>query len=310
MGSKLKKLSNKKLIDSAIEQIEQETNFHIINKCYNDSYFVFKGQKNSICEFYIKEIPEFRFAFWNVNRFDSIEDLLKENKPLWSDNYHIPSKSELVLFTQYEKYIDKFKPSHSNFIVGIYRESYDDDNKHTEEWYIDHLVDMLNFMKHHRFKAIYYSSVYSRYIWDQENVLYMLYMNIKSNYEVYTFKRKRKIAYKKALRDCLKIAKKLKCFKCYITDEDYCIPRLTLYLRKLDYVEDDIYVKELRKIGKLENKHTLQLNVRHLYIYPLISTSNKTQDTKCKRTFYNMYKFTIKESDNINLLYSNLDTME
>lgn len=299
MNNKLKKLSNKKLIDSAIKQIEQETDFHIINKCYNDSYFVFKGQKNSICEFYIKEIPGFRFAFWNVNRFDSIEYLLKENKPLWSDNYYISSKSELVLFTQYEKYIDKFKPSHSNFIVGIYREKYDD----TEEWYMDSLIDMLNYMKKHRFRSIYYSSVYSRYIWDQENVLYMLYMNIKSNYEVYTFNRKRKIAYKKALKDCLKIAKRLKCFNCYITDENYCIPRLTLYLRpKNSIVDESLYNKELDKLSILHNKKFTQLNIRYLYD---LNKEDKVRDNHCKQIFNRMYKFANKENE-ITLVYSNM----
>ena len=299
MSNKLKKLSNKKLMESAISKIEQETGFHIIDKHFGDSYFVFKGDKNSICEFHIKEIPGFRFALWNVNRFDSIQYLLKENKPLWSDNYHISSKSELVFFTQYEKYIDKFKPSHSNFIEGIYREKYDD----VEEWYMDSLIDMLNYMKKHRFRSIYYSDVYSRHIWDQENIFYILYTNVKSSYILYKYRRKRKLEYTQALKKCLKIAKHLRCFNCYITDESYCIPRLTLYLRRKDnVVNESLYNKELNKLSILHNKKFTQLDIRYLYD---TNKEDKVKDNQCKQIFNHMYKLANKQ-DGITLVYSNI----
>ena len=51
------KLSNKKLIDSALKMIEEETGFHVIDVEYGDTYFLFTGPKNSICRFHIKEIP-------------------------------------------------------------------------------------------------------------------------------------------------------------------------------------------------------------------------------------------------------------
>lgn len=60
---KLKKLSNKELIESAFAQIENELGFHIKDKKYGDTYFVFEGNKDSICQFHIKEIPRISFRF-------------------------------------------------------------------------------------------------------------------------------------------------------------------------------------------------------------------------------------------------------
>lgn len=53
---KLKKLSNKELIESVFIQIE-ELGFHVKDKEYGDTYFLFKGNEDSICQFHIKEIP-------------------------------------------------------------------------------------------------------------------------------------------------------------------------------------------------------------------------------------------------------------
>lgn len=64
---KLKKLSNRELMESAFAQIENDLGFHIKDKNYGDTYFVFKGNEDSICHFHIKEIPRFSFCFL-VNR--------------------------------------------------------------------------------------------------------------------------------------------------------------------------------------------------------------------------------------------------
>lgn len=58
----MKNLKGKELIESAFAQIEKETGFHIGEKYYGNSYFLFEGEDDSICNFYIKEIP--RFPFW------------------------------------------------------------------------------------------------------------------------------------------------------------------------------------------------------------------------------------------------------
>lgn len=60
---KLKKLSNKELIESVFAQIENKLGFHIKDKKYGDTYFVFEGNKDSICQFHIKEIPRISFRF-------------------------------------------------------------------------------------------------------------------------------------------------------------------------------------------------------------------------------------------------------
>ena len=58
--------NNKELIELAFKQIEEETKFHIIDKEYNDDEYTEEKDKNTICEFHIKEIPGFRFAFWKI----------------------------------------------------------------------------------------------------------------------------------------------------------------------------------------------------------------------------------------------------
>lgn len=60
---KLKKLSNKELMESAFTQIEKDLGFHIKDKEYGNTYFIFEGNDDSICQFHIKEIPRISFCF-------------------------------------------------------------------------------------------------------------------------------------------------------------------------------------------------------------------------------------------------------
>ena len=99
---------NKELIESFLETLENDLNITILNTGYGNSYFIFEGEDNSICEFYIKEIPGFKFGVWLTSRFDNIKDCLERNTTLWSDYLYVPTRSELVLFAQYELFIDKF----------------------------------------------------------------------------------------------------------------------------------------------------------------------------------------------------------
>lgn len=64
---KLKKLSNKELMESAFTQIEKDLGFHIKDKEYGNTYFIFEGNDDSVCHFHIKEIPRISFCIL-VNR--------------------------------------------------------------------------------------------------------------------------------------------------------------------------------------------------------------------------------------------------
>ena len=50
-------------IETALKCIE-DYGFHIKNRVYTDTYFLYDGDKNSICHFHIKEIP--RIFVWNL----------------------------------------------------------------------------------------------------------------------------------------------------------------------------------------------------------------------------------------------------
>lgn len=53
---KLKNLTNKELMESALAEIE-DLGYHIIKPVLGNSYFIFEGDDNTICHFFIKEIP-------------------------------------------------------------------------------------------------------------------------------------------------------------------------------------------------------------------------------------------------------------
>ena len=63
---------------------------------------------------------------------------MEHNLNLWTDTYHISSKTELVFFTQYEREVDKFKPSYSGFVTGLFRETwYEQREEDTEEHQVE-----------------------------------------------------------------------------------------------------------------------------------------------------------------------------
>ena len=53
---KLKKLTNKKLMLSALQTI-RDLGYTVTDDILGNSYFIFDGEKDSICHFRIKEIP-------------------------------------------------------------------------------------------------------------------------------------------------------------------------------------------------------------------------------------------------------------
>lgn len=185
---KLKEMTNKGLMESAFKAIEN-LGFHIIDKQYNDTYFFFEGDENSICEFHIKEIPRFRFAFWKVTRLDDLKKQIEEGSILWTDTYNVRSMTELLFFTQYERDLDKFKPSRSGFLTGIYRETWiegvnneSDETQQVEEWYMHELKGVLNFMKNHPIKAYMYSGLQIQDIYEEISGVICLWNFVKDWY--------------------------------------------------------------------------------------------------------------------------------
>lgn len=127
----------------------KEEGITIIDVDYQDGYFIFGTGTNSVVHFHIKECPKWKFGIWYKAEEDS------------------ELKSTLIvgsLFAQHEDYIDKFKPSHSNFNEtfkvrfndeypsGIILDDYDDDS-----------VEMIHYIKRYPNLAFYYHMSY----WDK-----------------------------------------------------------------------------------------------------------------------------------------------
>lgn len=262
---------NKELIESFLETLENDLNITILNTGYGNSYFVFEGEDNSICEFYIKEIPGFKFGVWLTSRFDSIKDCLERNTTLWSDYLYVPTRSELVLFAQYELFIDKFKPSTSNFIIGTFQE---DSNK----WYISEAEDMLNFMIKHHFQSIFYSSTGCKFIWDKINIFQLIYITSKDiiTQKIYDYKKKRNL--KKAAKKCIKLGKKLNCFDYFMIKHKYIVsPKYSICLCRKDEYNRDRFIKELKYLNDFESKYYDNVSVEPFGVY-----SDDPNEENCK----------------------------
>jgi len=82
------KIKNKKEINNILKQLSSK--FTITEKKFGDGYFILTFEPNSICWFYLKEFPEWKFGIW-----------LNEEKKSYS------------IFGEAISLINKFKPSAS-----------------------------------------------------------------------------------------------------------------------------------------------------------------------------------------------------
>ena len=147
--------TNRDFINDFLNTIEKEFKIHCIQRRYGDSYFVFSYEDKSICNFKIKEIPEFTFGVWmssNVN-LEYYDPKFKESK--------------LILFTQPTINMDKFKPSRCVFCEPV--ERYLETNENDEQfytWYLLYVEQMIKYLRKHKARAFYKEGVYTWDIYD------------------------------------------------------------------------------------------------------------------------------------------------
>lgn len=258
MKEELTNLSNKELIESLFSQIEEKLGYHIINKNYIKSYFVFEVEKYSICNFKIKEIQEFTFSVWNTDRFD---------KPYSNIDKDVKDTSELVFFTQYDINLDKFKPSRSGFVIGLEREILleEDNTIKKEEWDLYDLESILNFMKKHKIKSAVYVTNQISYITDEKSSFECLREFISYWFYYFKYKFIDWVKYKKAIhigKIFLKKINKIEYCKAFLVDKGEDVhPRIELiYYEEQDKVvgKDDILLDNLfRWLNKKFNYITI-----------------------------------------------------
>ena len=161
---------NREIIDNYLDTIEKEFNIHCIQRKFTDSYFVFSYEDKSICNFKIKEIPDFYFGVWLSSNIDlSYYDKEFEN-------------SKLILFTQPIIHIDKFKPSQSVYCIPVERVvDLDEYNKETGySWDLYSSERMIKSLRKHKLKSSYKASRYSWNIYDDVNYFQALFYYIDS----------------------------------------------------------------------------------------------------------------------------------
>ena len=243
---KLKRMSRRNLILSAIKYLEDETGFHSENIRFGNGYLV-DMFKDCICWFCFKEIKGYTFAIWHKDEC---------NPSAFGPEY---KNAELILFTQADLTRDKFKPSRSAFKTPMFRWTFKpNDGEWQEEWNDYGGAAMIKFIKEHKYRAFFIQS-YSD--WDP-----WYYVSGWSAFKEYYYtrwyywnkKRKEKKRNNKVTRYVIKHLKNLNGCRFTISDYHNWYPSLhmfiyfrskidkdiILYNKIMDYIEDNFW-KEL-----------------------------------------------------------------
>lgn len=249
---------NRKLIEELFFQIENNLEYHIIDKQFGNCYFIIESKEpDTICHFHIKELPGYLFGIWNICRYDTIPNLLKHNSSLWSDNLHINSKSELIFFTQYEKEIDKFKPSRSGMVTGLRRITYEEDNKLITEWDIDELELVLSYMKKHKYKA--YVNIYNenKFVYKEYSSFKCFRSYYKHKWNRFTTNVKNNLKLKIQIYKSKKLVRRLEDVYYYILDYgENCYPRIHIIVRRKPDIDIDTFIDNINMLQKFDYDNT------------------------------------------------------
>lgn len=249
---------NRKLIEELFFQIENNLEYHIVDKEFGNCYFIIESKEpDTICHFHIKELPGYLFGIWNICRYDTIQYEIENNLSLWSDNLHISSKSELIFFTQYEKEIDKFKPSRSGMVTGLRRITYKEDDKLITEWDIDELEVVLNYMKKHKYKA--YVNIYNenKFVYKEYSSFKCFRIYYRHKWNRFTTNIKNNLKLKIQIYKSKKLVRKLKDVYYYILDYgENCYPRIHIIVRRKPNIDIDTFIDNINILQKFDYDNT------------------------------------------------------
>lgn len=245
---------NRKLIESLFKQIEKDLGYHIVDKEFGNCYFIIESKEpDTICHFHIKELPGYLFGIWNICRYDTIQYEIENNLSLWSDNLHISSKSELIFFTQYEKEIDKFKPSRSGMVTGLRRITYTEDNKSITEWDIDELEVVLRYMKKHKYKA--YVNIYNenKFVYKEYSSFKCFRSYYRHKWNRFTTNIKNNLKLKIQIYKSKKLVRRLEDVYYYILDYgENCYPRIHIIVRRKPDIDIDTFIDNINMLQKFD----------------------------------------------------------
>ncbi len=298
----MSKSRNRKLIESLFKQIEKELGYHIVDKQFGNCYFIVESKEpDTICHFHIKELPGYLFGIWNICRYDTIQYEIENNLSLWSDNLHISSKSELIFFTQYEKEIDKFKPSRSGMVTGLRRITYEEDNKLVTEWDIDELEVVLKYMKKHKYKS--YVNIYNenKFVYRELSGItcFKIYYRDKWNRFITNIKDTLKL--KIQIYKSKKLIKKLKDVYYYILDYgENCYPRIHIIVRRKPDIDIDTFIDNINMLQKFDYDNTdISVFWMDKDISERLNKKERQEDKDLLKRFNDIQSNLIEEADDL-----------
>ena len=88
-------MTNQKSKTNKVLKAIEKQGFHVKNVTHLGGYFIFDHGKDMVVHFHIKECKGWLFGIW----------------------WDLEDKNRFTFFTQFEKTIDKFKPSASTYVV-------------------------------------------------------------------------------------------------------------------------------------------------------------------------------------------------
>lgn len=243
---KLSNLTIEELIESFLKELSF---YYTLENITRGGFWDSIPNKYDSCEFNIKELPGWRFGVWST---DTI-----------SKSYFNINKEQLIFFTQYEKDVDKFKPSRTalrcNLLRQRYEEGNDDKGIHLLElWDLLDLLKLLQFIKKHKYIARWASWQSDFQVWDYipsytcakkviSEDLYSFKQNLKENFKLFK-------AYKDSKRKLAEICRKYHIPAMIIKESDNWFPRLNIivYSENHEKLEDvdfaiDKYQSYVRK---------------------------------------------------------------
>lgn len=135
MGITKQRNWTKKIFFEALEA----NGFHPTDIEFGNGYFIFEHGKDMVVHFHIKELKGWKFGIW----------------------WDVDGEKKFDFFVQYERDIDKFKPSASS--IKLERRELDD-------WSTKDVVQICRFIKKHPYRAWALDQTWERDIWEWDNL--------------------------------------------------------------------------------------------------------------------------------------------
>lgn len=149
------------MINRVLREISNKYNIEIINR------------DDDTIDFHVKEIKGFRFALWNQQREKAFgKEQFQKQGYTYFDYIGVHNLTEVVFFVQYEKDLDKFKPSRSGFAIGAWEE-----NGYNHG--VDSILNAMGWIRKNKLKARYVCGMETNKIWNCPSLFYCIKQNLK-----------------------------------------------------------------------------------------------------------------------------------